>query len=138
MISFNALNKEFFINSPEKKKQWLRSSISAEGKAAGDIHFIFCNDDYLADINWKFLQHDTLTDIITFSNSRSNLVVSGDIYISLDRVRANSKSLEISFESELDRVLIHGILHLIGYNDIKPYEKLQMRTKEDYYLHLQP
>lgn len=138
MINFNALQTDFHIDRLESKKKWLMSAISTEAKTIGDIQYVFCSEEYLAEINWKFLKHDTFTDIITFSNSNSNLIVSGDIFISLDRVKANAKDLNILFESELDRVLIHGILHLIGYNDTTPDERLQMRAKEDYYLHLQP
>lgn len=138
MINFNSLDSDFCLNYQAKRRQWLSSVILHEAKITGDINYIFCNDEYLARINLKFLRHDTLTDIITFPNSGSDAIVSGDIYISLDRVKENAENLNLSFEVELDRVLVHGILHLIGYNDLSPDEKLQMRAKEDYYLHLQP
>jgi len=138
MISFNSLDKKFYLTNPVRSRQWLLVVISHEDKIAGDINYIFCNDNYLADINWRYLQHDTLTDIITFPTTESDTIVSGEIYISFERVKENAKNLGLSFDDEFDRVLVHGILHLIGYNDHRPLEKQQMRAKEDYYLHLQP
>lgn len=136
MISFSVRYINFILNDPEKKKEWLRKTITHEGKRVGDINYILCSDEFLEKINWQFLQHDTLTDIITFSNSTNDSIISGDIYISLDRVRSNAQELALPFDTELERVLIHGILHLVGYNDHSPDEKRQMRAKEDYYLHL--
>ena len=137
MINFSVQTKGFRLSNPKKIKDWLNTSIQAEGKTTGDINYIFCDDVYLSEINFKYLKHDTLTDIITFSNSNHPSIISGDIYISVERVIDNAKSLNLAFEKELSRVIIHGILHLIGYNDHTPEEKQQMRSKEDYYLHLQ-
>ena len=138
MIVFSVQTAGFRLSNPNKTKEWLNNSIRAEGKNTGDINYIFCDDDYLSKINSKYLNHDTLTDIITFSNSNHPSIISGDIFISVERVNDNSLTLNLPFEKEISRVLIHGILHLIGYNDHTAVEKQQMRTKEDYYLHLQP
>jgi len=137
MISFSDITKDFRLSNPNKIKEWLDKSIRSEDKISGDIHFIFCTDEYLLKINAKYLNHDTLTDIITFSNSNHPSIISGDIYISVERVNDNALSLGLPFANEISRILIHGILHLIGYNDHTAEEKLQMRAKEDYYLHLQ-
>lgn len=138
MICFNVQKNGFsFINS-NRKKEWLKKSIQIEGKVTGEINIVFCDDVYLSKINYKYLKHNTLTDIITFPNSNSSSIISGDIYISIDRVNENAIGLDIDFENELARVLIHGILHLVGYNDHSNEEKKQMRSKEDYYLDLQP
>ncbi len=137
MISFNVQKKGFSLINSIQKKEWLKKSIQIEGKVTGEINFVFCDDDYLVKINYKYLKHNTLTDIITFPNSNSSSVISGDIYISIDRVNENAIGLNIKFETELARVLIHGVLHLVGYNDHSNEEKRQMRSKEDYYLNLQ-
>ncbi|RLD45558.1 MAG: rRNA maturation RNase YbeY [Bacteroidetes bacterium] len=138
MISFSVLKADFQLSNPGEKKEWLKNTILAEKKITGEIHFIFCDDKYLAQVNLKYLSHDTLTDIITFSNSENPIIISGDIFISVDRVFDNARTLNNEFEAELSRVIVHGVLHLLGYNDHTPDEKLQMRAKEDYYLHLQP
>jgi rRNA maturation RNase YbeY len=137
MISFSVQNEGFRLSNPNGIKEWLKKSIQTEGKITGEINYIFCDDEYLSVINSKYLNHDTLTDIITFSNSNNPQIISGDIFISIERVRYNSRSLHKPFWEEMSRVLIHGILHLIGYNDHTADEKRQMRAKEDYYLHLQ-
>jgi rRNA maturation RNase YbeY len=138
MISFSYQTEDFYLSDPGRLKKWLKQSIQAEGKLTGEIHFVLCSDSYLYKINNKYLKHNTLTDIITFPNSANPSIISGDIFISIERVRENASTLHITIEDELSRVLIHGILHLIGYNDHSKAEKLQMRAKEDYYLHLQP
>jgi probable rRNA maturation factor len=119
-------------------RNWLKEIINYEKKIAGDIQYIFCNDDYLYDINVRFLNHDSLTDIITFPTSANTEIISGEIFISIDRVKENSSNMQIQFDSEFMRVLAHGILHLLGYKDKSQSEKKQMRSKEDYYLNLQP
>jgi rRNA maturation RNase YbeY len=138
MISFSNQTKDFQISKPVEKKEWLKKSIQAEGKITGEINYIFCSDAYLSEINLKYLEHNTLTDIITFSNSNNPSIISGDIFISVERVHDNAQSLNTDFEKELSRVLIHGVLHLMGYDDHTAGEKQQMRAKEDYYLLLQP
>ena len=96
----------------------------------GDINYIFCSDNYLHQINFQYLDHDTFTDIITFDQSDKDQI-EGDIFISIDRVHENANERNISFVNELHRVMIHGILHLLGYNDKTPKEKQLMREKED-------
>ena len=117
-------------------KVWLKSAIIIEGKKTGDIQYVFCDDNQLLEINKTYLKHDTFTDIITFSTTDNKEVISGEIYISLDRVSENYKTHSTSFIEELNRVMIHGVLHLMGYNDHSVSEKKLMRSKEDYYLHL--
>lgn len=104
----------------------------------GSINFIFCSDEYLFQLNQKYLKHDTYTDIITFDSSVEETEISGDIFISLERVKENSKQFSGSFVKELHRVMIHGILHLLGYKDKSPKDKEAMSGKEDYYLSLLP
>ena len=112
---------------------WIKKIISSEKKILGKIVFVFCNDAYLLTKNIQFLNHNTLTDIITFDycNGRK---ISGDILISIERVKENSKIYNVTFLNELDRVMVHGLLHLLGYNDKTIDEKKIMRSKEDFYL----
>ena len=124
------LNEPYYSN-------WLKMVISSEGRKTGDIQYIFCDDNYLVNINKTYLNHNSFTDIITFSTSDNYDVVSGEIYISLERVGENAKAHSVSFINEMSRVMVHGVLHLIGYNDLSEDEKKLMRSKEDYYLHLQ-
>lgn len=138
MISFNSLKDGFELKYPSYSKQWLKSVIKSEGKSEGDIQFIFVDDVSLLEINKTHLNHHTLTDIITFGTSVSPLVISGDIYISIDRVQENASLNKQDFDIELSRVMVHGILHLIGYDDKTPEQKQQMGSKEDNYLNLQP
>lgn len=116
----------------------MSASIMHEKMYVGSINFIFCSDIYLLQINQQYLNHDNYTDIITFDNSELQLEISGDIFISIERVYENSKKFSGSFLSELYRVMIHGILHLIGYKDKSNKDKDAMRRKEDYYLSLLP
>ena len=112
--------------------QWIKQIISAESdKKISSINFIFCSDDYLHQMNIQYLKRNTLTDIITFNNSDNLDVIDGDIFISLDRVSENSDVYKTSMENELHRVMIHGILHLLGYSDISAAEKKIMRKKEN-------
>lgn len=115
---------------PDKRKlrKWITSVFESEDLQGGDVTFIFCTDEYLLEINRKFLQHDYYTDIITFPLSDSP--VSGEIYISWDRVKENARTRKIPVERELLRVMVHGVLHLCGYDDHSPAEKRQMRRRE--------
>lgn len=113
--------------------EWISAAIEAENRSGGDINVIFCSDAYLLEINRKYLEHDYYTDIITFDYGFDD-VVSGDLFISVDTVRANAEEYGVSFSEELDRVMIHGVLHLIGYNDKTPEEQKVMRSKENEYL----
>jgi len=114
---------------------WIKQVISIEEKRVGEISFIFCSDEYLLDVNRKYLNHDYYTDIITFDNVEGN-VINGDIFISVDRVKENSIDFETSFDNEIHRILIHGVLHLLGYKDKAKSDKLLMTEKEDLYLKL--
>lgn len=125
---------KFKIKNEEKFRNWIIGTIVNEGKIAGAINFIFCNDSYLLKINKKYLQHDFYTDIVTFNNSDKENEISGDIFISYERVVENAGKLSESLENETSRVSIHGILHLIGYKDIESEEIKEMRNKEDQYI----
>lgn len=114
---------------------WMHNSVIAEGKDLGDVNCILCTDEYLLEINKTYLNHDTFTDIVTF-NYVENDIIAGDLFISIDRVQENAVSYKIDFLQELRRVIIHGILHLLGYNDKTPEEVEEIRAKEDFYLTL--
>ncbi len=134
MILFNSENN-FELSHPETTQTWLSKAISLLGFKEGAINYIFCDDTYLLSLNQKFLNHDTLTDIISFDYSTSELL-SGDIFISTERVSENALLFHTTFNHELHRVLIHGILHFAGYKDKTDAEKQEMRKQEDYYLSL--
>ena len=129
MIEFNYEEIAFDFDE-EVHSSWLSKVIVSENKTEGDISYLFCNDDYLLDLNKKFLDHDTLTDIITFDNTMGN-TVGADVCISIDRVKDNAKDFEVSFEEELRRVLVHGVLHVCGYKDKSEDDAKIMRFKED-------
>jgi rRNA maturation RNase YbeY len=112
---------------------WIKDAIANEQKILGEINYIFCDDDYLLEKNQTYLNHDTYTDIITFDYSEENSV-SGDIFISIERLKENARKFAVPFDTELRRVMIHGVLHLIGYKDKSDKEKKLMREKEDFYL----
>lgn len=135
-IQFFSEGISFKLSNPRKSRSWIKSAIEAEEQSSGAINFIFCSDDYLHEINVKYLDHDTLTDIVTFDNSEEDGLIEGDIFISVDRVEENARKFGRTFEDELHRVLIHGILHLVGYSDKSASAKRQMRKKEDHYLSL--
>ena len=128
IISFYSEN-DFILNDDDVYKNWINRVISSEGKRLGEISYIFCDDDYLLDINQRFLDHDTYTDIISFDDSMGNLL-NGDIYISTERVHENALEFNEDFETELKRVIIHGILHYCGYKDKSEEEAALMREKE--------
>ena len=117
------LDPEFFVS-------WLSKVCDSEAKELGEVNLVFCSDDYLLDMNKKHLDHDYYTDIITFDYTEGD-VVSGDLFVSVDRVNDNAKQLNVSRETELNRVVVHGVLHLIGYGDKSEKEALLMRSKED-------
>ncbi len=129
MIDFFS-ETNFDLSQAEGIKGWISSIISSEGCEEGDITFVFCDDPYLNRINVKFLSHDTLTDIISFDNSVGKQV-QGEVYISIDRVTENAKDFDVSFDDELHRVMIHGILHFCKYNDKTSAEKIRIREKEN-------
>lgn len=122
---------DFRLNHPDNTIQWVQKIIENEGYQAQELNFIFCTDEYLHKINLQYLEHDTYTDIITFDNSDAPQVIEGDIFISVERVQDNAHSMQINFETELHRVIIHGVLHLLGHADKSDKEKLAMREKEE-------
>lgn len=121
------------IELPKNVTSWIEELIEEEEKKLGDITYIFCDDEYLLEINKQYLQHDYYTDIITFDYVKGK-IISGDIFVSLQRISDNSSTLAIPFEKELLRVTAHGVLHLCGYKDKKQEEEKLMRSKENYYL----
>ena len=124
---------EFVLQNQGELQRWIKKVITSENKEIGEINYIFCSDEYLLERNIKYLDHDTLTDIITFNYCKGKIITS-DIMISIDRVKENSTIFDNSFSEELHRVMIHGILHLIGYDDKTEKEKNLMREKENFYL----
>jgi len=114
-------------------KQRIKTLIETENKKAGDINYIFCSDSYLLTINKEYLNHDYYTDVITFDYVNGD-TISGDIFISVDRIKENADTYHINFNNELSRVMYHGVLHLCGYKDKTPEEEKVMRAKENYYL----
>ena len=117
-------------------RSWLNQVAASENRSIGSLNYIFCSDPYLLQINRDYLAHDTLTDIITFDNSESGAVIEGDIYISIDRVLDNADKFQVTFNQELHRVMVHGLLHLLGYRDKSVNQKKTMRKKESLYLSL--
>jgi rRNA maturation RNase YbeY len=134
-LAINFFSEQISFNLSKKRvlKKWINHAIVSERKKLGIINFIFTSDDYLLSINRKYLNHDYYTDIITF-NYNESVILSGDIFVSIDTVKANSKIFSSEFHFELYRVIIHGILHLIGYNDINNDLRKVMRDKEDFYM----
>lgn len=129
MIEFN--QEEVALNFDElSHSKWLSKVIESENKIEGDISYLFCSDEYLLDLNQRFLEHDTFTDIITFDNTLGNLV-SADVCISIERVKENADEYGVSFDEELRRVLVHGVLHICGYKDKTDDEAVLMRLKEN-------
>ncbi|MGQ7945904.1 rRNA maturation RNase YbeY [Flavobacterium sp. WC2509] len=129
MINFN-YESEFTLENEDAIAAWLGAVIVSENKTEGEINYIFCDDEYLHKINLEYLNHDTLTDIISFDYTMGN-EISGDIFVSTERVLDNSKDYNTSFDDELKRVLVHGILHYCGYKDKGEKEEALMRSKED-------
>ncbi len=134
MIEFN-YEIDFKLSDEEKTSKWIKTCIEKEGFELGELNYIFCDDDYLHKINVEFLNHDTLTDIISFDYTLSKLV-GGDIFISVERVKDNASDFKTSFEDELHRVIIHGVLHYMKYKDKTDEEKTLMRSKENECLEL--
>ena len=129
-VLFHSDGVSFSISNPEKLNAWVVKCLSSFNKNCGEINVIFCNDDYLLSINKTYLNHDYYTDIITFDYSKSESV-SGDLYVSVTRVKDNAKKLNVEFNDELYRVIVHGVLHLCGLKDKTKEEKEDMRAKED-------
>lgn len=134
MIEYTVVGT-FILDDKQQISDWVQFTLDSEEKELGELNYIFCDDDYLHNINVKTLKHNTLTDIISFDYTLG-IVVSGDVYISYERVKENADELNLSFKDELHRVMIHGVLHYCGYKDKSAEDKLTMRAKEDYYLSL--
>lgn len=129
MINFN-YETDFKLSNERSYYEWITTLCSSEGFKLGELNYIFCGDTYLLNINQTYLKHDDYTDIITFDYTTGK-VVSGDIYISIDRVKENASLFTVSFENELLRIMAHGVLHLIGYQDKSEAHTIEMRAKED-------
>ena len=130
-IRFFTESTNFKISSPRKTRAWIRAVAKIEKRAISEINYIFCSDTYLLELNQRFLKHNTLTDIITFDNTEEGKDINGEIYISIDRVKENSKNLGTLFQEELHRVIFHGALHLCGFKDKTRQQKVIMRNKEE-------
>ena len=135
-INFHSESIDFVPTDQDELRAWLNTVIVEEQNTLENINYIFCNDEYLHQINLKYLQHDNFTDIITFPYNTQP--IEGDIFISIERVRENAQKYQVAFEKELHRVMVHGVLHLLGYLDKSKEEKEQMTQKEDDYLNLFP
>ena len=133
MIQFCTEDITFSLQEKLKHKAWLNEVAKQEGKKILELSYVFCSDNYLLQINQEYLNHDTLTDIVTVDNSENPKKIEGDIFISIDRVRENGEKLGTS-ETELKRVMVHGLLHLLGYTDKKKEDKTVMTEKEDFYI----
>lgn len=135
MIRYFCEDIRFTYKNKLANNRWLKMVAGSEIRKIGDINIIFCSDNYILDVNMKYLQHDYFTDIITFDYCEGK-VLSGDLFISVDSVRENSIEFGTDFEEELHRVIVHGVLHLIGYDDHTEEDKKLMRLKENYYLQM--
>ena len=132
MINFN-YETNFSLSNEDVVAAWIAKTIKSEGHSLEEINYIFCDDDYLHKLNVEFLNHDTLTDIISFDYSVGK-IIQGDIFISVERVKENASDFKVSFLEELHRVIIHGVLHYCGSKDKTPKDSLLMREKENFYL----
>ena len=130
-INFFSEKINFTLKDKRKRKAWIAEIVNREGYLIKEINYIFCSDNYLLEINRSFLNHDYFTDIITFNNSEKKKELEAELYISIPRVKDNAKNEDVSFEEELNRVMIHGVLHLIGYKDKTKQQKELMREKEN-------
>lgn len=133
MVSYFTEDITFPFKLKRLTSKWLKFVAHSEARRLGDISIIFCSDQYILDVNRKYLNHDYYTDIITFDYCEGDLL-SGDLFISIDSVHENAAFYGTAFENELNRVIVHGVLHLIGYDDHTEEEIAQMRSKEDFYL----
>ena len=135
MIRYFQEDIRFDLKQKMQNNRWLKMVAGSEMRRLGAINIIFCSDRYILDVNMKYLQHDYFTDIITFDYCEKD-VLSGDLFISIDSVRENAAYYGAAFADELDRVMVHGLLHLIGYDDHTEEETAVMRQKENYYLEM--
>lgn len=135
MIRYYCEDISFKLKDKALNNKWLKMVAASELRKIGDINIIFCSDNYILDVNMKYLQHDYFTDIITFDYCEKDFL-SGDLFISIDSVRENALFYGTEFPAELNRVMVHGVLHLIGYDDHTEEDIKTMRSKENYYLDL--
>jgi len=133
-VQFHTEEIDFDLPNSEQIVHWIKTTITAENCQLTSLNFIFCNDTYLHKINLEYLNHDTLTDVITFPYTAEGEPIEGDIYISIDRIKENATNFEVTFLKELKRVIIHGVLHLCGYGDKSEAEQKIMTAKENFYL----
>ncbi len=133
-VIYNVEDIDFQLVSQDLLSAWIEKTIETEGATLGAVSYIFCSDDYLHQMNVEYLNHDTLTDVITFPYNDNP--IEGDIFISIDRVKNNAQDLAVAFDDELHRVMIHGVLHLCGYSDETDEQEAEMRRKEDEYLRI--
>lgn len=133
--SFNFEDVDFELPKHENLEAWIDFAIQNENCFTGKISYIFCSDDYLLNVNKQYLNHDYYTDIITFDYVKDDLI-SGDMFISADRIQDNAKTFGVCFENELLRVMIHGIMHLVGYDDLTDEQEAEIHKMEDFYLDL--
>ena len=131
-VIYNVEDLDFQLVNQNLLSSWIENTIETEGATLGAVSYIFCSDDYLHQMNVEYLNHDTLTDVITFPYNDNP--IEGDIFISIDRVKDNAQDLAVAFDDELHRVMIHGVLHLCGYSDETDEQEAEMRQKEDKYL----
>lgn len=133
-IRFFSEEINYTLRNKIKTRKWLTNVIREEDNFPLNINFVFCSDEYLSVLNKKYLHHNTFTDILTFPDLTNPGKIAGDIYISIDRIKGNAEKYRQPYEKELARVMVHGILHLLGYNDKTPIDRELMTRKEDYYL----
>ena len=134
-ITFQFEDAKFDFSEIEKVGNWIYNAIENEKCFTGNVTYIFCSDNYLLEVNRKYLNHDYLTDVITFDYVK-NHKISGDIFISVDRTKENAEIYNVSHETELLRVMIHGVLHLVGYDDQTDEQEAEIHQKEDFYLNI--
>lgn len=133
-IHFFTEDTNYSLKKKTLIKEWIKSAILEEGYILQELNFILCSDEYLLRMNQDYLQHDTYTDVITFDNSEALKTIAGDIFISIERVQENAQDLKVPVATELQRVMIHGTLHLLGYKDKGKAAKSKMTSREDHYL----
>lgn len=135
-INFFSHNVNYQVKDKRILRHWIEQTIINEGKRVEEINIIICDDTFLLVLNRNYLKHNNYTDVISFNMSEKNKNIQGEIYISIQRIRENAVKFGVTVEEELHRIIIHGVLHLLGYNDGTEKEKTEMREKEDYYLSL--
>lgn len=134
MISFQGVDVDAPVMNREVLKKWINGFVGSYGKVVGELYYLFCSDEYLYKMNVEVLRHDFYTDVITFQSNDNDTVLSGEIYISIDRVKENALALGLRYEDELNRVMAHGVLHLMGFKDKTDEDAIMMRQQEDFCL----